>query len=72
MEYKNKYRHATPEEMEQLQKDADEAERLYFGSGLEGEPQVEAESCQPLQADTEADQPVIVEKNQNVISGEKT
>ena len=56
------YRRATPEEIDQINKDADEAERLYFGFSLEDEPQVEAESRQPLQADTEADQPVIVDK----------
>jgi hypothetical protein len=48
--------------MEQFNKDADEAERLYFESGLADVPQVEAESRQPRQADTEADQPVIVDK----------
>ena len=56
------YRQATPEEIEQFNRDADEAERLYFGFSLEDEPKVEAESRQPLQADTEADQPVIVDK----------
>ena len=52
-------RRATPGEMMQIRKGDDEAERLYFENGLPG-PLIEAESCRPLQADTEADQPVIV------------
>jgi hypothetical protein len=56
------YRLATPEEMERINKAADEAERLYFESGLADDPLIEAESRQPLQADTEADPPVIVDK----------
>jgi hypothetical protein len=62
MTTKKTYRQATLEEIEQINKDADEAERLYFESGLAAVPQVEAESRQPLQADIEADQPVIVDK----------
>lgn len=57
MTTKKTYRPATPEEIEQMNKDADEAERLYFESGLVDVPQVKS-----LQADTEADQPVIVDK----------
>jgi hypothetical protein len=37
MTYKT-YRLATPEEIEQINKAADEAERLYFESGLADEP----------------------------------
>jgi hypothetical protein len=36
------YRLATPEEIEQINKDADEAEMLYFHSGLADEPLIVA------------------------------
>jgi hypothetical protein len=62
MKYVWSGRLATPEEMEQLNKVADEAERLYFESGLIDEPLIEADLRQPLQADSEADLPVIVDK----------
>jgi hypothetical protein len=39
MANKKTYRLATPEEIEQINKDPDEAERLYFESGLSDEPQ---------------------------------
>ena len=62
MKYVWSGRLATPEEMEQVNKKADEAERLYFESGLVDVPPIEADLCQPLQADSEADPPVIVDK----------
>jgi len=62
MKYVWSGRLATPEEMEQLNKVADEAERLYFESGVADEPPIEADLRQPLQADSEADPPVIVDK----------
>lgn len=37
--YKKKYRDATPEEIAQFNRDADEAERLHFGSVNAGEPE---------------------------------
>ncbi len=62
MKYVWRGRLATPEEIEQFNRDADEAERLYFESGLPDVPPMDADSCEPLHADAEADPPVIVEK----------
>ena len=62
MKYVWSGRLATPEEMEEMNRKADEAERLYFEGGLPGEPLIEADSRQPLQADTEVDPPVVVHK----------
>lgn len=50
---------ATPEEIERFNRDADEAERLYFESGLPGAPPNDAEAYRPPHAD--ADPPVIVD-----------
>ena len=62
MKYVWSGRLATPEEMEEMNRKADEAERLYFESGVAAEPLIEADLRQPLQADSEADTPVIVDK----------
>lgn len=62
MKYVWSGRLATPEEMEEMNRKADEAERLYFESGLVDVPLIEADLRQPLQADGEADAPVIVDK----------
>ena len=62
MKYVWSGRLATPEEMEEMNRKADEAERLHFEFGVADEPQIEADLQQPLQADGEADTPVIVHK----------
>ncbi len=64
MKYVWSGRLATPEEMEQFNKVADEAERLYFESGVADEPLIEADFRQPLQVDSEADPPLIVDKTE--------
>ena len=64
MKYVWSGRLATPEEMEEMNRKADEAERLYFEYGVAHEPPIEADLRQPLQADSEADPPVIVEKTE--------
>lgn len=50
--------------MDRLNKNADEAERLYVESGLPDEPLIEAESRQLQQADAGADPPLIVDKTE--------
>jgi hypothetical protein len=50
---------ATSEEIERINKDADEAGCLYFEGSLS-----ESEARQPLQADAEADPPVFVDKTE--------
>jgi hypothetical protein len=62
MKYVWSGRLATPEEMEEMNRKADEAERLHFESSVADEPLIEADLRQPLQADSEADPPVIVDK----------
>ena len=62
MKYVWSGRLATPEEMEEMNRKADEAELLHFESGVADEPLIEADLRQPLQADSEADPPVVVDK----------
>jgi len=64
MKYVWSGRLATPEEMEEMNRKADEAERLHFESGVADEPVIEADLRQPLQADSEADPPLIVDKTE--------
>ena len=52
---------ATPEEIERFNRDADEAERLYFEAGLADVPPNLAESHRSPQADADADPSVIVD-----------
>ena len=61
MKYVWSGRLATPEEMEEMNRKADEAERLHFESVVADEPPIDADLRQPLQADSEADPPLIVD-----------
>lgn len=49
MTIKMTYRRATPDEMKQISKDADEVERLYFENGLDADRSATAESQKRLE-----------------------